>query len=190
LQIADHFKILKLAKTKMSNEAVQVEKLFSPFWDTIAVNAVKDLLIRPQTAQLMSDLMEISVPDLLVLTQSHTLPWLVMHKKTDIIKRISQARKDNDDLEICITQNLVPILAILMVQNVPTTEAYIMQTLRAISPGFKEFDVSDLLRTEPANLALCLLRAAAEADDAHKSRVCIPCALWIQPLMIPRSDWP
>ncbi|KIN07972.1 hypothetical protein OIDMADRAFT_111112 [Oidiodendron maius Zn] len=88
--------LLKVAKKRSAT----IQRMFNPFWDTVAVNAVKDLLGRPQISQLMSDLLEMSVPDFLVLTQSYTLPWLVMHKKTDVIKRISQARKDDDGLKI------------------------------------------------------------------------------------------
>jgi serine/threonine-protein kinase ATR len=151
---------------------VSVERMFNPFWDTIAVNAIKDLLVRPQTSQLMSDLLEMSVPEFLVLTQSYTLPWLVMHKRTDVIKRISQARKDDDGLKVCMEiSNLVPILAKLLQQKAPDTGAYVMQLLRAASPGFKDFEVTDLMRIEPASIALHLLKAAGEADDEQKPRV-------------------
>jgi serine/threonine-protein kinase ATR len=160
-------KILKLAKIN----GVTVERMFSPFWDTIAVNAVKDLLVRPQTSQLISDLLEISVPEFLVLTQSHTLPWLVMHKKTDVIKRISQARKD-DEFKVCMEMsNLVPILAKLLEQDVQDVGTYIMHLLKVASPGFKDFDVTELMRIEPASIALHLLKAAGEADEGQKSRV-------------------
>lgn len=146
--------------------------MFNPFWDTMAVNTVKDLLIRPQTSQLMSDLLEISVPEFLVLTQSHTLPWLVMHKKTDIIKRISQARKEDDNSHICgDISNLVPILAKLLQQNVPDTEIYIMQLLLATSEEFGKFKLTDLMRMEPASIAFHLLMAAGEADDEQRERV-------------------
>ena len=165
---ANVIKVLKLAKTY----GVTVERMFKPFWDTIAVNAVKDLLVRPQTSQLMSDLLEMSVPEFLVLTQSHTLPWLVMHKKTDIIKRISHARKDDDGLKVCATtSNLMPILAKLLQQKVPDTGPFIMQLLIAASPGFNDFELTDLMRMEPASIAFYLLKAAGEADDEQKGRV-------------------
>jgi serine/threonine-protein kinase ATR len=169
ISITNAKKILKLAKIY----GVTVERMFNPFWDTIAVNAVKDLLVRPQTTQLISDLLEMSVPEFLVLTQSHTLPWLVMHKKTDVIKRITQARKDDDDLKVHMkTSNLVPILAKLLQQNVRDTGPYIMQLLLAASSGFRDFELTDLMRMEPASIALHLLKAAGEADDEQKPRVC------------------
>jgi serine/threonine-protein kinase ATR len=67
--------------------------------------------------------------------------------------------------------NLVPILAKLLQQKVPDTGAYVLQLLRAASPGFKDFEVTDLMRIEPASIALHLLKAAGEADDEQKPRV-------------------
>jgi serine/threonine-protein kinase ATR len=165
---ANFMKISKLAKSR----GATVQRMFNPFWDSIAVNAVKDLLVRPQTSQLMSDLLEMSVPDFLALTQSYTLPWLVMHKKTDVIKRISHARKDDDCLKVCLEiSNLVPILAKLLQQEVPDTGQYVMRLLLAVAPGFKDFGLTDLLRMEPASIALHLLKAAGESDDEPKPKV-------------------
>jgi serine/threonine-protein kinase ATR len=46
-----------------------------------------------------------------------------------------------------------------------------MATLKASSAGFKGSDLSELIRIEPASTALCLLKAAGEADEGKKSRV-------------------
>jgi len=150
-----------------------VDRMFRPFWGTVAIEAVKDLLVRPQTTQLMADLLGISVSEFLVLTQSHTLPWLVLLGKPEVIKKIAEARKDG---QVCWypcmeTSNLVAILPLLLIQNVPDTESYVMKLLKAISPQFKEIDFTDLLRVEPASQALHLLKLAGDADDSKKSRV-------------------
>jgi serine/threonine-protein kinase ATR len=148
------------------------ERMFSAFWPSIAIEAVKNLLVRPQTPQLMADLLEINVPEFLVLTQAHTLPWLVLAKKTDVIQKIQQARKD-PEVWMTITEpsNLNPILALLLVQNVPDMEDFIMSLLKSAHPRFKEIDLGDLIRVEPASTALQLLKAAGEADESKKSRV-------------------
>jgi serine/threonine-protein kinase ATR len=146
--------------------------MFSPFWGTVAIEAVKDLLVRPQTTQLMADLLGISVSEFLVLTQSHTLPWLVLLGKPEVIKRIAEARKDSQVWLSCMeTSNLVAILPLLLIQNVPDTETYVMKLFKAISSQFKEIDFTDLLRVEPASQALHLLKLAGDADDSKKSRV-------------------
>jgi serine/threonine-protein kinase ATR len=153
--------------------------MFSAFWGSIAIVAVKDLLIKPQTSQLMADLLEITVTEFLLLTQSYTLPWLVLTKKTDVIRKIAQARRDDDPWMTCLdTSNSVPILALLLVQNVPDTESYILSLLKCVSPRFKDLDFTHTLRAEPALIALELLKAAGEADESKKSRVCSPCRWW------------
>lgn len=160
--------ILRLAKAKK----ITVERLFSPCWDSLAIEVVKDLLVKPQTTQLMADLLGMSVSEFLVLTQSHTLPWLVLRKQAEVIKRIAEARRMPEESVMCTEpMNLCPILALLLVQNIPDLDSYIMATLKAASAGFKGFDLSELIRIEPASTALCLLKAAGEADDGKKSRI-------------------
>ncbi|EDN95718.1 hypothetical protein SS1G_11597 [Sclerotinia sclerotiorum 1980 UF-70] len=90
---AAYNEILKLANLNGTVEK-PVERLFSPFWDSVAIAAVKDLLVRPQTAQLMADLLEINVPEFLILTQAYTLPWLVLWRDVKTIKKIAQARNE------------------------------------------------------------------------------------------------
>ena len=146
--------------------------MFSPFWGTVAIEAVKDLLVRPQTTQLIADLLGISVSEFLVLTQSYTLPWLVLFGKTEVIKRIAEARKDEEVWLACMaTSNLVAILPLLLIQNVPDTESFVMKLFKAVSPKFNETDFTELLRHEPASQAIHLLKLAGDADDSKKSRV-------------------
>lgn len=152
-----------------------MERLCSPYWATVAVEVVKELLVKPQTTQLMADLLGMSVSEFLVLTQCHTVPWLILNKHIDVVGRISEARKDPEVFKICLDPlNLCPMLALLLVQNVTEPETYIMGLLRPVHPRFKEIDLAELIRCEPASTALCLLKAAGEADDSKKSRVCNP----------------
>jgi hypothetical protein len=120
----------------------------------------------------MADLLGMSVSEFLVLTQSHTLPWLVLNKQAVVIKRIAEARKAPETSVMCMDPiNWCPILALLLVQPVPDMELYVLSTLRGAVPGFKGYDLPLLIRCEPASTALCLLKAAGEADEDKKSRV-------------------
>lgn len=151
-----------------------VERLFSPFWETVAIQVVKNLLNKPQTTQLMADLLGMSVSEFLVLTQSYTLPWLVLNQQGDVIQRIAEARKGSGEYVICSEPvNWCPILALLLVQPVADMEVYIMATLRAALPKFRDLDLVELVRIEPASTALCLLKAAGEADVGKKSRASV-----------------
>lgn len=135
--------------------------------------AVKDLLVKPQTTQLMADLLGISVTDFLLLTQSYTLPFLVLNGKVEVINRISEARQDPDNWAICLDpSNLAPILALLLVQDVPNLDSFVMGLFRRVSSTFKDNVLSDLLRIEPMYQALYLLKAAGEASESRKPRVC------------------
>ncbi|KHJ35348.1 putative protein kinase rad3 [Erysiphe necator] len=160
--------ILRLAKAL----DLSVSRLFSPFWGTVANEAVKNLIIKPTTTQMMADLLQINVNEFLLLTQSYTIPWLVMGKKIDVIRKISEARKDSEiGLACAESSNLVPTLSLLMIQGMPDTENYIMSHLRYASPRFKNTDLNELMRVEPASQALYLLKAAGEAHDDKKIRI-------------------
>ena len=146
--------------------------MFGPFWGTLAIEAVKGLVVRPQTTQYMADLLGISVSDFLVLTQSQTLPYLVLNKNIEVIRRISQARGDKHNFSVCAeSSNSVAILALLLQQNVPDMESFVMSLLRNVSDTFKSEDLTDRMRIEPSSTAFHLLVAAAEADESKKSRV-------------------
>lgn len=149
---------------------IPVGQMFSPFWRTIAHTAVSDLQNRPQTVQLMAELLSISVPEFLVETQAYTLPWLVLAKKTDIITKISQARED-DDPSKAIISNMVAIMPLLLVQAVPDIETFIMGLLRGVSPAFDKIDLVQCLGIGAIEVAVELLKNAGDEDDSKKSRV-------------------
>lgn len=156
--------------------------MFSEFWASIAIMAVKDLLVKPQISQLMADLLDKTVPELLISTQTYTLPWLVLTRKIDVIKRISQARKDEDLWITCLTfPNIAPIVSLLLTQDVADTEAFVMSHLKSVSPRFEMLDTgkplefTDLIGIKPADYALQLLKIAGEADGAKKQKVSSPC---------------
>lgn len=148
-----------------------MERLFSPFWGVVAIDPVEDLLVRPQSAQLLSDLLRVSVSEFLIMTQSHTLPYLVMTRKIEVINRISAVTGEDNAQLLMHKENLVAVLALLLQQNVPDMETYIMTLLKAVSRQFADVDFVSILQNGPCEQALHLLKAAAEADDSKKSRV-------------------
>lgn len=119
----------------------------------------------------MADLLGISVSGFLILTQTFTLPWLVLLGKADVIKKIADAR-EQDSNETCMdTSNMVAILPVLLIQSAPDMEKMIMSRLVIASESFKNVDFTDLIRVEPGSQAFHLLKAAGEADPNKKSRV-------------------
>ena len=149
-----------------------MKAMFSPFWDVIAYEAVRNLATKPQTTERMADLLDMSVEEFLIFTQSFSLPYLVLNKHYGVIKRISQARKDDEQWFVCFdTSNLVKILALLLQQNVTDMEDFVMSLLIGFDHKFKENDLTDFMKIEPSTTAYFLLLAAGEADEKVKSRV-------------------
>lgn len=132
--------------------------------------------MRPALANKVADLIGVTVDEFLLITQKHTLPWLVLMKKRDVILRIAKAREEDEPGSLLLdNSNLSCVLALLLVQNVPDLEDHTMSLFREISSRFNDTDLVDLFRIEPIKLAFELLKAAGEANDSKKSRVSYVC---------------
>jgi serine/threonine-protein kinase ATR len=110
------------------------------------------------------------------------LPHLVLAGQIDVIGRITQARGEKENLNTCMEpSNFAPILALLIVQNIPDVEALTTSVLRAVSPLFRaqDMDFTDWMRTDPAGLGLRLLRVAGQVPDNMKPRVSRECVYCI-----------
>jgi serine/threonine-protein kinase ATR len=161
------FKIQKLTKC----QSFEAMRLFMPYWRTIAPNVVKDLLRRPQVAQHLSDLLAMSVPEFLCLTQVYTIPFLVLTKKRDILQKIADAC-DLTIMPLCMDHNnMAAILSCILLQAAEDTENLIMALFNAASPDFNQIDHVELIRAEPILTASELLKAASEDNPSLKSRV-------------------
>ncbi|KAI9793452.1 MAG: serine/threonine-protein kinase M1 [Candelina submexicana] len=149
------------------------KSMLKPFWRSIGITVVKDLQSRPQVAQYLSDLLGITIPELLVLTQASTLPYLILMRKKDIIERIALARGSGTTVRsMCFEQtNLAAILAVLLVQPSTDIESATMNLLRDASSDFDSLELKDLLLSSPILTACELLKAAGDADDARRPKV-------------------
>ena len=148
-------------------------RLFRPFWRSIAITVVKELPNRPQLAQQLSDLLGITVSEFLVWTQTNTLPYLILMRKHDVLRRIAQAHGNDASVwSICVEPvNMAAILAFLLVQPSIDPERTITTLLEEASADFKERDLADLVRMEPILTAFELLKAAGEDDEARRPKV-------------------
>ena len=149
------------------------DELMRPFWRTIAPNVVRDLLTRPQKAQQLCDFLGMSINQLLQNTQTHTLPYLVFEKQTDIIKRIATARGPDTTVEnICLQpRNFAAILAVLLLQyQSANTEESVMRALCQVAPGFDGDDLSTLVKLGPIPTACELLKGSGDQHASAKPR--------------------
>lgn len=147
-------------------------RLLEPFWRSLAYSTVKDMLTRPQTTQMVADLLRTSVAELLLLIQSHALPWLVLHGKKDIIQKFSDARRDEHLQDMFLDEtNLSAILARLFVQDEANIEKFSMSALINVCPAFNGTALTEVLRTSPVLTILELLRMSVEGDESTKVSV-------------------
>jgi serine/threonine-protein kinase ATR len=160
-------KILGLARFRRTNP----KQLLRPYWRILAFSAIKDFTTRPRTARLLAELLELPPVDFILLIHSHALPYLVLHKKTDVIDKIAEI-SGKQTWEVCLDkENLAPILAALLVQETPDVPGQSKELLRQISSHFDAADMVELVRVEPVMTALELLKAAADSEDSRKPHV-------------------
>ncbi|KAH4967839.1 hypothetical protein HBI26_107510 [Parastagonospora nodorum] len=165
-----------LAYTELDAIAADLDtnttQLLQPYWRVIAFSVIKDIINKPQKAQLLADLTEQSVRQLLVLTQADTLPHLVLTKRRDIIEKIAQARRAS--VGEVLTQpkrNLAKILALLLCQPVTDVESNTMDTLAAIEPAIREGannKLEALIAADITGIAIEILLLAADQDESKK----------------------
>lgn len=143
-------------------------KLFAPYWRTIAVTIVQDLYRRPQIAQQVSELLAMNVPDFLVLTQMHTIPYFVLQRRHEILQRIADAC-GLTIMTVCREHsNLAAILSSVLLKISDDVEAQMMALLNGVSPEFASVNCADLLKSEPQATATELLKIAGE--DVMKTK--------------------
>lgn len=162
---ADPIKLSRLSELK----GVPPLRLMTPYWRTIAIAVVKDLHIRPQTAQLLSELLATSVDEFLVLTQAFTIPQLVLHKKHDILRRIAQAR--GDDKLWYDSANMSATFALLFMQESLDADEMLDLLIEA-SERFENLVPTELAEREPVMTAYELLKMAGDNDENNRAKVC------------------
>ena len=152
-------------------------RLFDPYWRTVATTVVKDLHARPQIIQRICELLNIKVPEFLILTQTYTIPYLISAKKWPVLQRIADARSPEYSIWSLCTEpaNMAAILAYLLLQPSTDVEHMVMASLYEASPDFKKFDLEKAINSVPIPIACELLKVAGEEDEEKKSRVSTKC---------------
>lgn len=157
-------------------------RLLEPFWRSLAYLVVKDMFTRPQTTQMVADLLKTNVTELLLLIQSHALPWLVLHKRKDIIQRFLEARREALSASqrseeklwtmLCMDDaNFSAILSRLLLQDAPDVEGYIVSVLSDVCPNFSTVSLKELISSNPVSIALELLKMSGEGDESVRASV-------------------
>ena len=142
----------------------------------MAPEVVKDVLNCPQKAQQLSDLLLLrgGVDELLILTQTDTVPYLVLTKRHDVLRRIAQARSDINNVEGLIMQprrNLACVMSRLLLES-GASESVASSLLQEAAPNLKG-KFTELVQVDPINTACEILKTAAEHDQMTGSKVIV-----------------
>ena len=114
-------------------------------------------------------MLHITVRELLLLIQTHALPWLVLMKQTEVIQKIAEARGEAETWQsIMDPANIGPILALLFIQDVPDIENFVKLRLTDVSAHFRPLSLTDLILSQSSAVALELLKTAGDAGDDRK----------------------
>ncbi|KAM5379618.1 hypothetical protein ACJZ2D_003812 [Fusarium nematophilum] len=160
--------LLNLAELR----GVTTRQLFEPFWPSLAYMATKDMVHRPQMSRTIAELLQVSVNELLLLIQTHALPWLVLDKQRDVIQKIAEARREPEMwLPLMDPSNLAATLALLLIQDTEDIAGFSKSRLDEISPHFQKESLLSLFESEPVLIVMELLKAAGEADESKKGSV-------------------
>lgn len=160
--------LLSLAEARRTTP----RRLFEPYWKNLAYMATKDIVQRPQRSRAIAELLQISVNELLLLIQSHALPWLVLDKRKDVIQKIAEARQETEIWRpLMDSHNTASVLSLLLLQDSENIEEFVKSSLDEISPHFHALSLADIVQSEPVLTAIELLKAAAGADEARKRQI-------------------
>ncbi|KAM0417762.1 hypothetical protein ACHAPD_004104 [Fusarium lateritium] len=151
---------------------VTPRRLFEPFWPNLAYMATKDMVQRPQMSRTIAELLQVSVNDLLLLIQTHALPWLVLDKQKDVIRKIAEARQESEIwLPLIDPANLAATLALLLIQDTEDIAAFAKSRLDELSAHFETESLANLLQVEPVLTVMELLKAAGDSDETRKGPI-------------------
>ncbi|KAI9726160.1 MAG: serine/threonine-protein kinase M1 [Chrysothrix sp. TS-e1954] len=168
--------VCALANAELKGLALSVstsaEELFRPYWQTVAVVAIKDFPGKPQKVQQLCDILSITIDEFLVKTQAETVPHLISGKRIDVLERISSARGSKSTVwKVCTqSRNLAATLALLFGQQPHSAELLMQESFKQLNENLEPEDIQSLLKSEPILVACNLLKLAGEAADHERAQ--------------------
>lgn len=162
--------LLRLAQIR---SVINIQGLFRPFWRTLGVVIIKTAKTKPAIAQQICEMLGMQMTGLLQLVEEHVLPHLVLNTDLEMIKRLAEASNTPMSLfDLCAKQsNLTKILALLLAQAYPDPEETIMKVLLTVSGDFAEQDLAGWISVNHSQIAVEMLKAAADAGVGKGSKL-------------------
>ena len=111
-----------------------------------------------------------TVTEFLLITQTHTVPYLVLTKKREILQKVADSCSRTPKTLCMDHNNLAAILACILLQASDDTEGTIMALFAVVSSEFTKIDCTELLKAEQPLTASELLKAAGEGDERRRQK--------------------
>jgi len=152
---------------------VTVAALLRPFWRTLGVAVAKNLSSRPIVAHQLCELLGMQIDGLMLMIEEHALPFLVLQKDAETIRRFAAAHGPSTTVFDMCTQrkNLIAILSYLLVQQVADPEYSIIALLSDLSKDFETTDLASWVGQEPIQITCELLKAIGDAGQGKSARI-------------------
>jgi serine/threonine-protein kinase ATR len=148
-------------------------ELLSPFWSSIAPEVIKNLMTCPQRPQLLSDLLDLrnGVDEFILLTQSETVPFLILTKRHEILNRVVQAKRGGGTVEKFIVEshkNRACILARLLLEAEGSVN-HAISLLQQSAPKLRT-PFAEMVEMEAVMIACEILKAVGDWPEPRKSK--------------------
>lgn len=152
---------------------VTVWLLLRPFWRTLGVVLAKSISARPQVANQLCDLLSMDMSELMKHAAEYALPYLVLHKDHETIRRFAEINGQSiTAFELCTQEKpLTAILSYLLVQPFPDPEQAIMKILTEVSEEFGKSDLATWIAHDPIHITCELLKAIGDSGQGKSSRI-------------------
>lgn len=132
------------------------------------------MVSKPQTVVAMAELVDTTVEKLVMQLQRFALPWLVASGQRDVVQKVAEYRGDKHLWSPCLDEmNAGPILAMLLIQDVPFAELgpLIIRRLAKVDVKLSKAQITNLMLAETVPTTLHLLKLGAKADEEVRERV-------------------
>ncbi|KAK9480237.1 hypothetical protein V1514DRAFT_359878 [Lipomyces japonicus] len=144
-------------------KGLSVWRLMAPYWSTIGIYVFGNFELKSQMLKTLSDVLEVSVDDFLIRTQEYTVPYLVLQKKSIIIRHLAEIT--GKEVYQILTDNIIPILAIFLTQpnlSQPIHEATLLLTELS---NLSRFPVTSLLQRFMIEISIEVLKRYSVEDE-------------------------
>ena len=149
-----------------------MSRFLPPFFRTIAIAAMKNITVRPAIVQQLCELLGWPIDAFLTRIEEHAVPYFVMLKRNDLLKRTAEAHEPAlTPFELCTQKQILKnIAALLLTQTYADPEDAIMALLLNVSREFKEYDLASWLTIEAPGIACELLKLIGDSMPGRSSK--------------------